>query len=271
MLENIVVNAFDQMRSAFLEAYARFGPVPAPEPGIDWSTWVTAAATVVLAITTGVLFWETRRMREASERIHRDSREPHFIIYTQIDEVEQFADIVFENVTDNPAYDVEFRFVPDRVLDVYKRPNNSDRINPRLSQLGFDPLSVVAPRQKIIRNYSKHTNETGVLKKLEHFSGVNVHVSFSSLNDQDKRKTEILTLDTSHNNKAWRKRKNTLIALQEQTKESTKLLARMIFDATAPDRIGPSSGRIKDHLEAPRKLRPVRDRLHRPKRRPPSS
>lgn len=286
------MNALDQMREAFIKV---LGQLDLTAVITVVATVVTAAATVALWCVTRALADETQRMRQATDRsaeesrlmresadralaesqrmrdtterihnwnveVHEASKEPRFIIYMDVDEIERFEAIIFENVTDNPAYDVSLKFTPDLELNVYKA---GTRKNPHLSEVGFYNYAVVAPRQRIARSFSIFTDGTGVYGHWDHFTDVDVEVCYRN-QDNVERKVH-LHLDSQHTRKSWYTPKNTLVALQKQMKESIGELSKAVSEAAEPRPIPPPSSLIHTVAggasQAARIPRPARDRL----------
>lgn len=143
----------------------------------------TCVATAVLAYLTMVLAVETKKMRKANDEIFRRNREPYLIIYPQFDHERLVFSLVLENISDNPAFNVNLSFEPDLHLNVHK--NTEDNI--RLSMMGLTQISVVAPRQKIRNDYTIINNGSGNIFAEDPKFAVDVEFSFTSRDRKEFR------------------------------------------------------------------------------------
>lgn len=186
------------------------------------STFGTMAATGGLCYLTFVLAKETKAMRLTSETIHREAKEPHIIIYTDLDEVDNHLSIVLENASANPAYDLKLRFDPDVRLEAF---DESD-LNGNISQNGFYEYPIFPPRYKAARAYSILTNGTGAFKSPPpNFDGIKVTISYQLEDGSGRSVTRVL--DTSLTRKTYWTKRNTLRAVGEQIEKLTKAVTKL--------------------------------------------
>jgi hypothetical protein len=96
---------------------------------------ILAITTLVYAIITGRMLYETKRMRESQT-------EPHVFINVQpVERVRFIKNIVIQNIGPGPAYDLKFKIEPDIVL---RTGHNLSEIN--MMKLGHKYL---APNQRL--------------------------------------------------------------------------------------------------------------------------
>lgn len=193
------------------------------------STFGTMAATGGLCYLTFVLSQETKAMRLSSETVHRENKEPHLIIYTDLDEVDNHLSIILENASPNPAYNLKVRFDPDVPLDVFEE----DNLNKTISENGFYEYPIFPHNYKAIRAYSILTNGTGAFKNPPpNFKDVKATISYE-LEDGTPR-TVTRKLDTSLTKKTYWTKRNTLRAIGDEIQKLTAAVSKLVTPPKSP-------------------------------------
>lgn len=96
----------------------------------------------ILAITTIVYAWITRRMLNETKRMRESQTEPHVFINVQpMERAKSILNMVIQNIGHGPAYDLKFKMEPDILLGTDYRLSETN-----LMKQGFKYL---APNQKL--------------------------------------------------------------------------------------------------------------------------
>ena len=143
---------------------------------------LSISIAAILAITTIVYAWITRRMLNETKRMRESQTEPHVFINVQPMERAKFIlNMVVENIGHGPAYDLKFKVEPDIVMDPdYK-----------LSEVSFikNGFRYLAPDQKLECIVAHTIREAQKKEKTLH----EVTVSYK---DRDKKSfEEVFELD----------------------------------------------------------------------------